>query len=65
MFQTLLVTGGYNEKIFDDYIPTTELLVYGSHAWVSSGNLPARLESPRAATVDNRVLVSGMTRIVI
>ena len=55
IFQTFLVTGGYN----GDYLSSTELLVETSAAWILTGELPTPRSSLRGANIDQRVLMTG------
>ena len=60
IFQTLLVAGG-NEGAL---LSSTELLVGTASAWVFTGELPSRRTVLRGATIDNMVLMTGITIIV-
>ena len=55
IFQTFLVTGGYN----NGYLSSTELLVETDSAWVLAGNLPTSREGLRAVNIDQKILVTG------
>ena len=54
----MLVTGGYSSS---DRLSSTELLVGTAPAWVFTGELPSRRNALRGATIDNTVLMTGMT----
>ena len=56
IFQTYLVSGGYNGS---DYLSSTELLVETASAWVYTGSLPSPRAVLRGANIDNRVLMTG------
>ena len=55
IFQTFLVTGGYN----NGYLSSTELLVETDSAWVLAGNLPTTRADLRAVNIDQKILVTG------
>ena len=55
IFQTFLVTGGYN----NGYLSSTELLVETDSAWVLAGNLPTPRPGLRAVNIDQNILVTG------
>ena len=55
IFQTYLVSGGYD----GDWLSSTELLVETATAWVLTGELPSPRAGLRAATIDNKVLITG------
>ena len=55
IFQTFLVTGGYN----DGDLSSTELLVETSAAWILTGELPTPRWGLRGANIDQRVLMTG------
>ena len=57
IFQTFLVTGGYN--LFDDELSSTELLVENSAKWIYSGELPTPRYGLRGANIDQRVIMTG------
>ena len=62
MFQTYLVTGGYN---LGD-LSTTELLVETSSTWTFSGELPTPRRGLCGANIDGRILMTGnMWRLLI
>ena len=63
-FQTMLVTGGYGTT-GTDVLSSTELLVGTASAWVFTGELPSPRSGLRGTTIDNMVLMTGMTIIVI
>ena len=54
-FQVYLVTGGLHQ----DDLDSTELLTEGASSWVFSGVLPSARYALRAATLDNRLIVTG------
>ena len=56
IFQTFLVTGGYNDS---DDLSSTELLVETSAAWILTGELPTPRYGLRGANIDQRVLMTG------
>ena len=58
----MLVTGGHTGG---DYLSSTELLVGTAPAWVFTGELPSPRFGLRGATIDNMVLMTGITVIVI
>ena len=61
MFQTFLVTGGYNENIDGKYLSSTELLKKNAASWIYSEALPSppgRL-SLKGVNIDNRLLMTG------
>ena len=54
----LLVTGGYhNGQVLD----STEILTNGASQWIYSGPLPTPRKELRAATINNKLLVTGKT----
>ena len=54
--QVLLVTGGK----YGNYLDSTELLVPGSGSWrLVAGLLPRPMTSVSAATLDNKVFLTG------
>ena len=53
--QVYLVVGGWHIRTLD----TTELLTSGAPRWQDSGKLPSARYGLRAATVDNKVVVTG------
>ena len=55
IFQTFLVTGGYD----GDWLSSTELLVETDSAWVLAGNLPTSRYALRAVNIDQKILVTG------
>ena len=55
IFQTLLVTGGYN----DGYLNSTELLIENSTKWIYSGELPTPRTGLSGANIDQRVIMAG------
>ena len=55
IFQTFLVTGGYN----GGYLSSTELLVENSAKWIYSGELPTPREGLRGVNIDQRVIMTG------
>ena len=55
IFQTFLVTGGYNRG----YLSSTELLVENSAKWIYSGELPTPRNALRGANIDQRVIMTG------
>ena len=55
IFQTLLVTGGYD----DGKLSSTELLVENSAKWIYSGELPTPRNALRGANIDQRVIMTG------
>ena len=57
IFQTFLVTGGYNYG--DGSLSSTELLVETSAAWILTGELPTARRGLRGANIDQRVLMTG------
>ena len=54
-----MVTGGDHKGQTDRWIDSTELLTEGASAWVFSGVLPLARNTLRAATLDNRLIVTG------
>ena len=60
--QVYLVTGGWGGS---GYLTSTELLVEGSAAWIYSGALPYPKEGLRAATLNNKLIVTGTLHISI
>ena len=54
--QFLIVTGGYKGA---NKIDTTEIYSYKENTWTEAGPLPARMNSMKAATINNRVLLFG------
>ena len=61
----MLVTGGVSGSGSYDLLSSTELLVGTAPAWVFTGELPSPRDALRGATIDNVVLMTGMTIIVI
>ena len=57
IFQTFLVTGGYDDS-YDD-LSSTELLVENSAKWIYSGELPTPRYALRGANIDQRVIMTG------
>ena len=60
--QVYLVTGGEH----NGGLASTELLTHGASAWVTvdTGALPSSRRAVRAATLDNRVLLTGGRRLI-
>ena len=58
IFQTFLVTGGYNDDN-NGFLSSTELLVETSAAWILTGELPTPRYGLRGANIDQRVLMTG------
>ena len=56
--QVYLVTGGEGSDYI--YLATTELLSQGSSSWVYGGELPSARFRPRAATLDNKLILTGV-----
>ena len=54
-----MVTGGYGSG----YLDTTE--VYSANVWRTVGKLPVAMTHVRAATVNNRVVLFGITIILV
>ena len=50
-----MVAGGFHKGNLD----STELLTKGASAWVYSGVLPSARIGLKAATLDNRLIVTG------
>ena len=59
--QVYLVTGGWGHG----YLTSTEILVEGSAAWIYSGALPYPKVGLRAATLNNKLIVTGTLHISI
>ena len=61
IFQTLLVTGGYDSSgnLVDDFLSSTELLVGTASAWVNTGELPSPRRHLRGTNIDSKVLMTG------
>ena len=61
MFQTFLVTGGYNENIDGKYLSSTELLKKNAASWIYSEALPSPpgRNGLRGVNIDNRLLMTG------
>ena len=58
--QVLLITGGNDGYPKYDPLDTTELLVPGSGSWLLvTGLLPRPMTSVSAATLDNKVFLTG------
>ena len=57
VFQTFLVTGGYDDD--DNDLSSTELLVENSAKWIYSGELPTPRWGLRGANIDQRVIMTG------
>jgi len=57
VFQTFLVTGGYDDD--DNDLSSTELLVENSTKWIYSGELPTPRYGLRGANIDKRVIMTG------
>ena len=58
--QVLLVTGGgYGPKWTT--FKSTEIIVLGSSSWKLVGDLPIAVFSIRGTSIDNKVLVTGIT----
>ena len=58
----MLVTGGSTGT---DRLSSTELMVGTASAWVFTGELPSPRSGVQGATIDNMVLMTGITIIVI
>ena len=56
-YQVYLVTGGEHNGL----LTSTEILTHGASAWVTvaTGALPSARRAMKAATLDNRVLLTG------
>ena len=59
--QVYLVTGGEGSDY--TYLATTELLSQGSSSWLYAGELPSPRFRPRAATLDNKLILTGVVRV--
>ena len=57
IFQTFLVTGGYDDSYID--LSSTELLVENSAKWIYSGELPTPRYGLKGANIDQRVIMTG------
>ena len=57
IFQTFLVTGGYDDG--GNYLSSTELLVENSAKWIYSGELPTPRSLLSGANIDQRVIMTG------
>ena len=57
IFQTFLVTGGYDVSSND--LSSTELLVENSAKWIYSGELPTPRRGLKGANIDQRVIMTG------
>ena len=63
LFQIFLVTGGY--FTVEDPRDTTELLIgLDAQSWSYGGRLPSARGGLRAATLDNKLLVTGIYLLV-
>ena len=51
------MAGGYHKGMGN--LDSTELLTEGASAWVYSGVLPSARADLRAATLDNKLIVTG------
>ena len=58
IFQTFLVTGGYDGSGIAS-LSSTELLVETDSAWVLAGNLPTTRTGLGAVNIDQKILVTG------
>ena len=56
IFQTLLVTGGFDGR---NWLSSTELLVENSGKWIRTGELPTPRCWLRGMNIDQRVIMTG------
>ena len=56
IFQTLLVTGGFDGR---NWLSSTELLVENSGKWIRTGELPTHRCWLRGMNIDQRVIMTG------
>ena len=60
----ILVSGGCSALDIDElcinYTDTTELLSAGASAWVYTAPLPSARETLAGASINNRVIISGV-----
>ena len=61
MFQTLLVTGGYDGS---DFLSSTELLEETATSWVLAGELPTPRNGLRVANINNLILATGNYQVL-
>ena len=59
LFQTYLVSGGYDGSAGNFGLSSTELLVETSLAWVFTGELPSPRWGLRGANIDKKILMTG------
>ena len=55
-----LVTGGYTGFPSFQYLDSTELLVDGENSWTIAGALISPRESLKAATLNSKIIVTGI-----
>ena len=63
MFQTFLVTGGYDYNW--ESLSSTELLVENTSSWVLTGELPTPRGGLSGANIDQRVLMTGKEYLTV
>ena len=57
IFQTFLVTGGWDSRYSD--LSSTELLKTNAVSWIYSGELPTPRTGLRGTNIDQRVIMTG------
>ena len=57
IFQTFLVTGGWDSRYSD--LSSTELLKTNAVSWIFSGELPTPRTGLRGANIDQKVIMTG------
>ena len=57
IFQTFLVTGGWDSRYSD--LSSTELLKTNAVSWILTGDLPSPRHGLRGANIDQRVIMTG------
>ena len=62
MFQTLLVTGGYDGH--SDWLSSTELLEETATSWVRAGELPTPRNGLAVANINQVILATGNYQVL-
>ena len=57
LFKVFLVTGGYHNG---QVLNSTEILTEGASQWIYSAPLPSARKELRAATMNNKIIVTGI-----
>ena len=64
LLKMFLVSGGYRDQI-SDFTSTTEIYDPELGHWRAGAALPSHRNAPRAANIDGRVLIFGISILLI